>query len=66
MVLIGPWSSFPMMLKLPGVTLCPLCWMCTWISDGSLGALCTFVLLITCDFPTLVAVDDSTFPVLGA
>ena len=30
-----PWSSLPMMLKLSGVEVCPVCRLCTWVGEGS-------------------------------
>ena len=35
MVLTRPQSSFPVMLKLSDVALCPVCRLCTWMGEGS-------------------------------
>ena len=36
MVLAKPWSSFPIMVKLSGLVLCPEMLLCPWMGEGSL------------------------------
>ena len=35
MVLARSWSSIPMMLKLTGVALFPVCRLCAWMGEGA-------------------------------
>ena len=74
MVLACPQSSLPMMLKLSSVMVWPVCCMCLWMGEGCFR--CSFlpspkgpgsfpyVLFMTVEVVTLVAIYDSTFVVL--
>ena len=60
MVLVRPWSSLPRMLKLSGVELCPVCWMCTWMGEGCFRCslyLSPKVLDVSSMYPSLQAVS---------
>ena len=41
--LVKSYPSLPVMLKLSWVVVCPICWLCSWIGEGSSEVLfCTF------------------------
>ena len=79
MVLAYPQSSLPIMLKLSSVMPWPDCWICQWMGEGCLR--CSFLFLlsffskspggfpyiffITVKVVALIAVNYSTFVVLG-
>ena len=75
MFLACPWSSLPIMLKLPSVMVWPVCCKCLWMGEGCLR--CSFLLSLRVlavspiysssqlRWVALVAVYDSTFIVLG-